>query len=1452
MRNRASLLTLALFALAAPVLSQAGCSYRNPDQVYVNQNPYWAKAYFDPSVAWYYRATVVDTAPNYSGPLGFFDVSTGIADGDWLMLERVRWEVTENQLIGWSERASAPGSELDNKPGAEDIYRGEAVAIFAITEHFDIKRNYDPTTGEEGNIVAENTDRPWYQREFIRVDWSKNLVPTYKFHVWLEQMGDGYTVSNDDPANPKRFRFETDNGETVANGGKPTYFEITTRSMMSTDLASYYGFYGEAYKYDTAAQLLDIRHTFMRVPDGDSESTYVPQPMPPSVVMVDEDGDEVRDQNGFAVRVPINDRFGFFGTLGRQTYDENRGVVEAGQIWNASRFDIWQASKNAAGEVIPIEQREPKPIVYYTNVEHPKSLMEASQRVAADWNRTFKEVVFHAQPNKYDSLDDVPDMWILKENDCNVANVEAVLNGLPAESRPLITTKARTLDGRFDGTIASVKARYEQANDPDAEFADFTTRQGVETQALADLERICASLEYYTGGDITVGRPKIGDRAFKYQRLGDTRYSMLNLVMQDLQSGWLGLGPPYSDPFTGQTISATANVAIHLLDYYAARSARQVGILNGELSPTDLAFGTDIQSYMRKKLAENKILVGKAASSQALKQSMDQRMAAQIARPDALREISPNRAEQRKEKLKGTAIEQMLVSNDDVMAFGGVDPTAAATGSYDLNEELLERVSPLRGGVSVEDAIARERKIIRMGQRAMDPPEYLDSMVLGRAIELRDMSYEERFMKLRSEIYVAVMLHEVGHNMGLMHNFAASSDALNYGPRFWQLQKLPADIDDAIDEVEDEDDLAALEKCADEIDDIREAAGQPDFVLTTQDCLLQTEGMYASIMDYHAGFNSDFNGLGNYDRQAIKFAYGNLLEVFNEDAYANDFEPTGEKDLKRWIFLNDWRDLAGDVLKNEDAIDEGRDYVKFEWNRASTASALPERTVPYRFCYGWPPEPSCHTYDIGPDTQTNAVHYLNQYYQRYFFTHFARERLWNWDFLSVTQDLGAMLDFTEKMQFYFFYKATDPEFTGSYAETDYLATTTTGLNFLSSVIGHPGSGRYINPPTYDVFGLTNLPAADRVPGDGVTAAPETPSDIMMPWNYLTECQSLRVTEDGDFAAPLPGFQSANIALGDGRPFFIGLTEDYEDWYVRYIGTYWSKQLAIQLLGYNYAWFPRYDDAPDFRSVDVSWYRLFPKEVAKIFNGLITDQYVDLGPVVDAQGTLHHRDLIDPATGEAPSYAGMKRVLPSISFNHEYFAAVYANIYMRSPTDDQFDITKSMKVAMLGGEDDISAFDQAIAEDVAGGCPDPAVDGEVAYEACPTSRVASFTHPVSGLTIRALKAGDEPIAWNLMKRVHAMAERYEILETCMTQLEDGDPATNPDHEYCACIESVDYNAAGNLVCTDTKLFAPGVSICNEYDLKNRRDSAREQMDDMFDYLGDIRILNRIFETELFSG
>ena len=48
--------------------------------------------------------------------------------------------------------------------------------------HVDIRRDYNPQTGEESNVIIENQfDRLWHERDYMRVDWGNNQVSNFDF-----------------------------------------------------------------------------------------------------------------------------------------------------------------------------------------------------------------------------------------------------------------------------------------------------------------------------------------------------------------------------------------------------------------------------------------------------------------------------------------------------------------------------------------------------------------------------------------------------------------------------------------------------------------------------------------------------------------------------------------------------------------------------------------------------------------------------------------------------------------------------------------------------------------------------------------------------------------------------------------------------------------------------------------------------------------------------------------------------------------------------------------------------------------------------------------------------------------------------------------------------------------------------------------------------------------------
>jgi hypothetical protein len=122
------------------------------------------------------------------------------------------------------------------------------------------------------------------------------------------------------------------------------------------------------------------------------------------------------------------------------------------------------------------------------------------------------------------------------------------------------------------------------------------------------------------------------------------------------------------------------------------------------------------------------------------------------------------------------------------------------------------------------------------------------------AAKLKDLPREEVVRTIRKQVFRGVMAHELGHTLGLRHNFEGSADTMNYFPEHWGItpEVLPAEqqhlfAKNGIGEWQDKRGI-----------------------------------QYSTIMDYHQRFNSDWAGIGMYDKAAIKLGYAETVEVFDE------------------------------------------------------------------------------------------------------------------------------------------------------------------------------------------------------------------------------------------------------------------------------------------------------------------------------------------------------------------------------------------------------------------------------------------------------------------------------------------------------------------------------------------------------------------------------------------
>jgi hypothetical protein len=194
--------------LGALVISNLGCAEERTPISRVQANAL-AKSFFVGDLVdqtdnpeFYMRTTVIDAAVG-AGADGLFTSS------DAQPVSRIRWQINEKVLLA---RLTYELVEDTDHKGARRVPDGQVVAAYTIEKHFDIRRDYNPATGEENNVISENdTDLPGTQRQYFRVDWSRNLITDAYSLDALSQLGMYYGVKWDalayyvsDPSQPGR------------------------------------------------------------------------------------------------------------------------------------------------------------------------------------------------------------------------------------------------------------------------------------------------------------------------------------------------------------------------------------------------------------------------------------------------------------------------------------------------------------------------------------------------------------------------------------------------------------------------------------------------------------------------------------------------------------------------------------------------------------------------------------------------------------------------------------------------------------------------------------------------------------------------------------------------------------------------------------------------------------------------------------------------------------------------------------------------------------------------------------------------------------------------------------------------------------------------------------------------------------------------------------------------
>lgn len=473
---------------------------------------------------------------------------------------------------------------------------------------------------------------------------------------------------------------------------------------------------------------------------------------------------------------------------------------------------------------------------------------------------------------------------------------------------------------------------------------------------------------------------------------GDNRYSYFYWINEPQRSGPLGYGPSQADPDTGEVLNATANIYGGSMHSYAQYAKDLLDLVNGDLRADDVITGKWIREYLKNKAeeedAETGSLFGALKSSQASASSPGARTdldpTAALGAPAGqldpafarakmmglrsprksphdydfpeiteflrnpkyykatveavLPKVDPSYFHNRLAKIKGTWIEDLAMNDEIMNAAELVDPDHAMS-----SDELHAALSPTTWSTKYAAEKERQRLLI-FAKNNLFMADFVDDALFGLAKEMKALqdehgwSDEQVRLEIGKRMLTGVLEHEVGHTMGLRHNFSGSTDVFNFQDEYYKIRErelILCQSDSWCDDINSE--TCAIQSCTADGDCLAgtlcdagkcsaPAADGTTTLVPTGVCSMpipnttpctasrqcgdgavchenkcytprpqlvprsfltfnekvqkRTEYQYSTIMDYGGRINSDIHGLGKYDYAAIRFGYGRLVDTY--------------------------------------------------------------------------------------------------------------------------------------------------------------------------------------------------------------------------------------------------------------------------------------------------------------------------------------------------------------------------------------------------------------------------------------------------------------------------------------------------------------------------------------------------------------------------------------------
>ncbi len=851
------------------------------------------------------------------------DEPYGVSQGFWMVqsigsLARIKWEIQEKVLIA---RLTYERIQNSDHHGTQATDNGQVVAEFNISSHFDIVRDYNPQTGEQLNLVVENTtDRPWYEREYFRVDWSTNLVTdAYDFDMLAAGAAidglkyDPLSYYYEDPSDPNAPVFSDADG----------YLDVTTKVFATPQtVATPYGNLPLCMLFGTSPAVtcnpaeVTVRLSFKKVVDDDFEP---------------------EDWIGTKM-----DAFGWF-TVDRYGYDRNYGIVD--QQWHrfATKYNIWQKSHVQGTQCAVDAWRDAAGNVqnYKVDASGITVLDPATGLPIPDPNgQPFTLSAVGQDVHRDADLDGTEDECEFRDSKHNVVNPGSRCDEFTRKCDiPLYDRTTKTTPLYFGPTAApdlfattaqalnswniAVKRSVQLGKSAEATRVNLDVGQTSPGYLTSEDDLRADQLHGTTVPDIFVlchnpvvaaDNAACGTPGLKV-RLGDLRYNVVDIIQNpQLPSPW-GVMSDFDDPLTGEKVQGSINEWEAVLDTAAQSTEDLLRWINGEISNQQIANGQymqqwlqgsqlgsaqynpavlstkEIQSRLRSIDKSNARLNGLSATN--LPPALMMQTAAQNL-STALGPSLDSKFQASTQAMLGSKWESQLVT-PNMLQMAGLNPSQPFAG----DPTTLGLASPLRGlnprlakwssGVLMNAQLYKDMCVLndvpepdslvglaRQAAKLFPLPSQSDRNYPAEAFQ-RDQSLHQW---IREQFHLSVIAHEMGHSMGLRHNFTGSFDALNYHTEYWQLRTrngaehycgFPGQLDATTPHTNGTDCVGP--RWVDPVTDQEVNGAIWKWGSTT-------------VMDYPGDPTQDMNDIGSYDKAAMRFGYANLVDVDTNMKYS--------------------------------------------------------------------------------------------------------------------------------------------------------------------------------------------------------------------------------------------------------------------------------------------------------------------------------------------------------------------------------------------------------------------------------------------------------------------------------------------------------------------------------------------------------------------------------------